>query len=99
MNYQRLIIVGNATKDAKHLKAKKGDVNYTLFGLGVSLSKSRRLYFNIVAFDKPGFRGAQHIKKGYQVLVEGRLEASRNGNLNVVADKIRLGAHGDNTAK
>jgi single-stranded DNA-binding protein len=99
MNYQRLIIVGNATKDAKHLKAKKGDVNYTLFRIGVGLSKSRRLYFNVVAFDQPGLKGAQHIKKGHQVLVEGRLEASRNGNLNVVADKIRLGVHGGNTAK
>lgn len=91
MNYQKLILVGNATSDAQSHTAKESDVTYTTFRLGVSDAKDRPIYFPITVFGKQGEIVAQHVTKGRQVMVEGRIEASDTGRFNVVADRVLFG--------
>ena len=74
MNYQKLILVGNATGDAQSRKSKKGDVNYTTFGLGVGDRNDRTSFFPVTVFAKTAVLAKQYVTKGRQVLVEGRVE-------------------------
>jgi single-stranded DNA-binding protein len=92
MDYQKIILAGNATKDAKRQKSKKGDVEFTTFNLGVGNSKEKTTYFPIVAFGKLGEKVATYIVKGHQVLVEGRIDVNEKGYFSVIASQIRLGA-------
>jgi single-stranded DNA-binding protein len=92
MNYQRLILVGNATGDAQRRTSKKGDMAYTTFNVGVGGGKDRTTFFPVVVFGKHGEAVDKYITKGRQVLVEGRIEVSNSGRFNVVADQVRLGA-------
>ena len=93
MNYQKLILVGNATKDALIRRSKNGDVAYATFSVGVGDGKDRTTYFPVVVFgDKLVALAKSYITKGLQVLVEGRVEVSDNGRFNVVAHRVCLGA-------
>ena len=91
MNYQKLVLAGNATADAQQNKSKKGDVAYTTFSLGVNDAKNRANFFPIVAFGKLGEAAIKHITKGRQLLVEGRVEVGEKGRFNVVANRIQYG--------
>jgi single-stranded DNA-binding protein len=90
MDYQKIILVGNATKDAKEQQSKDGDVTFTTFSMGVG--KGKTTFFPIIAFGKLGEKVASLIVKGHQVLVEGRIDVNEKGYFNVVAKHIRLGA-------
>jgi single-strand DNA-binding protein len=92
MNYQKIILVGNATVDAEARKSKKGNVTYTTFSLGVSDSQDETIFFPITVFGKQGEAAAKYITKGRQILVEGRIQVSDKGRFNVIADRIRFGA-------
>ena len=92
MNYQKLILVGNAISDAQIRRSKKGDVTYTTFSVGVGDAKDRTTFFPVTAFGQLGKAVAKYITKGCQVLVEGRIKVSASGRFNVIADRIRLGA-------
>ena len=94
LDYQSLIIVGNATKDAAHKTSEKGGVEYTAFSLGVSDAKDRTTFFQVVVFGNLGVKLAKYITKGKQVLVEGQIRIRDRGGFSVVADKVRLGAQG-----
>ena len=91
MNYQKLIVVGNATKDAERKKSKKGDVEYTTFRVAVNDGKDRTTFFPITVFGKQAEPVAQYVTKGRQVLVEGRIEVSDNGYMSVVANRVVFG--------
>ena len=92
MNYQRIILVGNATTDAEGKTSKKGDVNFTTFSVGVSGGKDRTTYFPVVVFgEKLAGVAKSYITKGRQVLVEGRIQVDEQRRFNVVADNIQLG--------
>jgi hypothetical protein len=52
MNYQKLIIVGNATKDAQPRQSKSGEKTFTTFDVGVSDGKDKTTYFPVVVFGK-----------------------------------------------
>ena len=95
MNYQKLVIVGNVTRDPQHKTSQKGDVEYTTFRVAVSDSKDRPVFFPITVFGKQAQVVAQYVTKGRQVLVEGRIEASENGRMSVVADRVVFGPGGD----
>ena len=95
MNYHKIILVGNVTRDAQRHTSKKGDVTYTTFRVAVGDSKDRTIFFPVTVFGKHGEAVAEYITKGRQLLVEGRIEASENGRFNIVADTVRLG----NTSK
>ncbi|MCI0558946.1 MAG: single-stranded DNA-binding protein [Nitrososphaera sp.] len=92
MNYQKLIIVGNATDDAQWLKSKTGKVSFTTFSVAVNDSKDRTTFFPVAVFGKYGEAVAKHITKGRRVLVEGRISVSAKGRFNVVAERIAFGA-------
>jgi hypothetical protein len=94
MNYQKLILVGNVTRDAIKQTSKKG-VAYTSFSVAVSIDKGRAVFFSVVAFSKLGETVAELIAKGREVLVEGRIEVGKTGRFGVVADKIILGKTAD----
>jgi single-strand DNA-binding protein len=91
MDYQKLILVGNATVDAEQKTSKKGDVAYTTFSVGVSEAKDKTTFFPITVFGKHGEAVAKYITKGRQVLVDGRITVGDNNRFNVVADRVRFG--------
>ena len=92
MNYQHIIVVGNATGNAL---TKKGDVTYTVFSLGVSDAKDRTTYFPVIAFGDRGKAVAKYIKKGRQILVDGRLEVSeKTPRFKIIANRLQLGVQG-----
>ena len=92
MDYQKFILVGNASTDAKIQKSKKGDVSFATFGVGVKGNKDRTTFFPVVVFGKLGESLTPYITKGRQVLIEGRIELSNMGRFNVVADHVVLGS-------
>jgi single-stranded DNA-binding protein len=94
MNYQSLILVGNATGDAQRRQSRDGEVSYTTFRVGVSDSKGRATYFPVTVFGRYGESVAEHITKGRQLLVEGRIEVGESDRFNVVAERVVFGTQG-----
>jgi single-stranded DNA-binding protein len=92
MDYQKLIVAGNITGDAQARVSKQGDVGFTTFSVAVSSGKDQPTYFPVTAFGKTGEAAAQYLKKGQQVLVDGRIEVAENGRFNVVATRVVFGA-------
>ena len=92
MNYQRLILVGNVTRDPERRTSQSGEVTYTSFGVGVSDGKDKTTFFSVLVFGKYGETVAEYIRKGRQVLVDGRIQASNNGQMRVIADTVRFGS-------
>jgi single-strand DNA-binding protein len=92
MNYQRLIIVGNATGDPQRLTSRKGEVNYTTLSVGVSGRKDTTTFFPVIAFGKTGEAVAKYVTKGRQVLVDGRIQVSDKGRSRVIADRVLFGS-------
>lgn len=91
MNYQKLVIVGNVTRDPQRRTSQNGDTEYTTLRVGVSDKKDRPIFFPVTVFGKQAQIVAQYVSKGRQVLVEGRIEADENGRMNVVADRVIFG--------
>ena len=98
MNYQKIILAGNVTDEPRSLISQKGDVSYTTFGVGVGDGKERTTFFSILAFGKLGEAVANHVTKGRQVLVAGRVQVSDKGRFRVIADTVRFGSE-PNAAK
>lgn len=92
MNYQKLVLVGNVTKDAERKVSQSGSVNYTSFRLAVSDGKRETVFFPITVFGKQADVVAQYVTKGREVLVEGRVEVGQNGHMSVVADRVVFGS-------
>ena len=86
MNYQRLILVGNATDDPERLTSKKGNVAYTTFSVGVGDRKDTTTFFPVIVFGKLGEAVAEFVAKGRQVLVDGRIQVSDRGRFRVGAE-------------
>jgi len=74
MDYQKTIIVGNATKDAE-VHQPEGKTAYADFTVAVSTAKDHTTFFPIRAFGKLA-ETCENVKKGVKVLVEGRLDIS-----------------------
>lgn len=91
MNYQKIILVGNATGDAQIRKSKDGNVTFTTFRLGVADGKDRTTFFPIVLFGRSAEKLASLITKGRQILLEGRVQVT-NDRFDVVTDRVELGA-------
>lgn len=73
MNYERLIIVGNATRDAELRKAREGETVFTTFTLAVNKAQDKANFHSVVVFGPTAEAASQAIKKGDTVLVEGTL--------------------------
>ena len=91
MNYQKIIVVGNATKDAEQRKSKDGETTFTTFDVGVSDTKEKTTYFPVVVFGKHGEVVSKYVTKGRHVLVDGRIQVNDKGYFNVVADRVQFG--------
>ena len=91
MNYQKVILAGNATADAEKKMSKKGDVSYTVFDLGVGGIKNTSTFFPIVVFGETAEAVAKYVTKGRLVLVEGRIQINDNDRLSILADSVRFG--------
>jgi len=92
MNYQRLILVGNATNDPQRLTSKKGNVIYTTFSVGVSDGRNRTTFFPIIVFGDHREAVAKFVTKGRQVLVDGRVQVNAKGRFKVIADRVQFGS-------
>jgi len=92
MNYQKLIIAGNATKDAQSRQSRSGEKTFTTFDVGLSDGKDKTTYFPVVVFGKQGEAVAKNITKGRHVLIEGRVPVNDKGHFNVVADWVQFGS-------
>jgi single-strand DNA-binding protein len=91
MDYQKLVLVGNVTRDAERRTSRQGDVTYTVFSVGVGDSRGRSTFFPVRVFGKQGEAIADYLPKGRQVLVEGRISVNDEGRFNVIADRVVFG--------
>lgn len=75
MDYQKMVIVGNATKHAD-IHRSAGKVAYADFTLAVSPTKEDTTFFPVRVFGKVA-ETCKNIKKGGKVLVDGKLDISQ----------------------
>ena len=91
MDYQRIILLGNATADAEAKTSQKGNA-YTPFSVAVNDGKDgSATFFPIVAFGKVAEEAAKVVKKGQLVLVEGRVSLGEEKRFSVIADRVVFG--------
>ena len=91
MNFQNIILVGNITSNAQLRTSKEGNITYVTFSVGVREAKDRTIFFPIAVFGKWAEDSAKYLTKGRLVLVEGRIEVSKQGRFNIVVDHLRFG--------
>ncbi len=89
MSLQIANIIGNATKDAE-LKSSKDGASYMTFRVAVSGNEDKATFYNIIVFGHYGEALLDHIKKGREVFVTGRLQITEKGYVSIVADHIKL---------
>ena len=99
MEYQRLLLIGNATDNAKRCTSRKGDVKYTCFRLGVGDAWKRSTSFPVKVFDPLGKTLAKHITRGRWLFVEGRIVVDDKDRCSVIADRIKICAQGSGAAR
>lgn len=89
MSLQIVNVIGNTTKDAEHKSSKDG-VNYVTFRLAARGSSDKPTFYNVVIFGHYGEVLREHITRGREIFVSGRLEISEKGYVSVVADHVEL---------
>src|SRR3989344_3433110 len=91
MGLQIISIIGNATKDAE-MKTSKDGVSYLTFRVGVSGSGANptSTFYNVLVFGKYGEIIQEHVTKGRQIYVSGRVQISEKGYISVIADYVEL---------
>ena len=96
MDYQKMIIVGNATKDAE-IHQSEGKVAYADFTVAISTAKDQTSFFPVRVFAKLA-EACQNVKKGVELLADGSLDISeytdnegqKRMSFRVLADAYRL---------
>jgi len=78
MDYQRVILLGNATDQAEVKEAKNGKP-YALFTVAVGKGKDESIFFPVTLFGESAPLAGEMLSKGTRVLVEGTLEFDRDG--------------------
>lgn len=106
MYLNKAIIIGNLTRDPE-LKALPSGIKVCSFGVATNRyykdkegNKQEAVeYHNVSAFGKTGELAGQYLKKGQNVLVEGRLQTrswETNGEkkyrTEIIADSVQFGA-------
>lgn len=89
MSLQIVSVIGNATKDAE-IKVSKDGVSYVTFRLGVSGQDGTTTFYNVLVFGHYGEAIREHVVRGRQVYVTGRIQISEKGYVSVIADHIEL---------
>lgn len=105
MYLNKAIIIGNLTRDPE-LKALPSGIKVCSFGVATNrtwrdkegVKQDNTEYHNVVAFAKTGELAAQYLKKGQNVLVEGRIQTrswDQNGEkkyrTEIIADSVQFG--------
>ena len=105
MNLNKVIIVGNITRDPE-TKALPSGSNVCNFSIATNRSwtkdgekQEQTEFHNVSAFGKLADIASQYLKKGASVLVEGRLQTrswddadgKKNYRTDIVAEGIQLG--------
>lgn len=105
MYLNKAIIVGNLTRDPEK-KALPSGVIVTSFGLATNRvwmkdgqKQESTDYHNIVVFGRQAETSAQYLKKGQNVMIEGRIQTrswddadgKKNYRTEIVADKVQFG--------
>lgn len=96
MDYQKIILVGNTTKEAE-VKKPEGKTAYADFTLGVSRTQEETTFFRVRVIGRLA-ETCEMVKKGAKVLVEGKLDISeytdkegqKRMTFRVLADTYRL---------
>ena len=105
MDYQRIFLIGNATKDAQVKRAKTSDNEYGDFTLAVSNRKDETTFYPVRCFGKLT-KGVSGIRKGVRVFVEGTLDISsftgddgaKRMTYRVIANTFRILSNGRRAA-
>ena len=84
MNYQQLIIAGNATGDTQRRVSQSGTLTYATFTVAVSGMNDQATFFPVVVFGNQVDAVVNYVTKGRQVLVAGRIQVNNNGRFSVV---------------
>lgn len=111
MYLNKAFIIGNLTRDPE-LKALPSGTKVCSFGVATSRiykdKDGKRQdsveFHNIVAFSKLGELASQYLKKGQQVLVEGRIQTrswenngEKRSRTEIIADNIQFGVKSSGT--
>lgn len=106
MYLNKVFIVGNLTRDPE-LKALPSGAQVASFGIATNRvwkdqngeKKEAVEFHNIVVFGRQAETSAQYLKKGQQVLVEGRLQTrswekdgQKQYRTEIVADRVQFGS-------
>lgn len=70
----KIIIVGRLTKDPEN---KTTSIAITKFSIAVNDGKDKASFFNIVTFNKSAENCLKYLKKGSQVIIDGKLSQNR----------------------
>ena len=100
-SYNRIVLVGNLTRDPEIRYVDGGGKAVTKFALAVnrkSKGGDETMYIDIVAWDRLGEICNQYLKKGMSALVEGRLairayetkEGEKRKAVEVVASDMQM---------
>jgi len=106
MYLNKVFIAGNLTRDPE-LKALPSGANVSSFGVATNRTwkdqngekKEATEFHNIVVFGRQAETCAQYLKKGQQVLVEGRLQTrswdkdgAKQYRTEIVAERVQFGS-------
>ncbi len=113
MYLNRAIIIGNLTRDPEQ-KALPSGIAVTTFGVATNRvwkdkegkKQESADYHNIVVFGRQAETAAQYLKKGSNVLVEGRIQTrswdgqdgQKKYRTEIVADRVQFGPRNSGTA-
>ena len=94
-NINRIIVEGNATRDAEIKQTNTGKV---LAEFAIAVNRDDQVsYFDVNAWEKLGEICQSMIKKGTHVIIDGRLVQSRwesegktKSHVSIVADNVRI---------
>ncbi len=89
LSLQLVNVIGNATKDAEK-KVSKDGVSYTTFRLAASGASEKSTFYNVIIFGRYGEVMQEHITKGREIFVSGRLEINEKGYISVISDHVKL---------
>jgi single-strand DNA-binding protein len=107
MYLNKVYVLGNLTRDPE-MKALPSGGKVTQFSLATNRvwkdqngQKQEQVeYHNIVVFGRPAETSAEYLKKGQQVLVEGRIQTrswdgadgKKNYRTEIIADSVQFGS-------
>lgn len=112
MNYNKVIIAGNLTRDVELTATKTGTnvanitiaVNETIVSNGEKQTKAN--FFSCTAFGKTAENISKYFAKGKQIFIEGRLQqevwetdGKKNSKTKIVVDKFEFIGTRDATEK